>query len=196
MMVCGKENGSEIIWFLWKSLSSSYISQNICRFWQLLPLLSKSFYSEMFSDCCPQPHPSYSCLPPRRTHKHMHCHEFVYTPAHKSTSRGNRSSCRLWAKKIRATAAVWVRHSSASSFQFSVTVWETGTEKNHYKVQKLVVFLLSTATYAALLISPTWSSELVLASYTDPPESHCLWRTVKKWQPQRFETLKWKWNKK
>lgn len=91
---------------------------------------------------------------------------------------------------------MWVRHSSASTFQFSVTVWETGTERTHYKVKKPVDFLLSTASYAALLISPTRSSEMVLASYTDPPESHCLWRTVTKWQPQHFETLKWKWNKK
>lgn len=148
-MVSEKENmAQKLFGFFEKSLSSGYIAQNICCFWQLLPLLSKSFYSGMFSDCCPQSHPSYSCLPPRRTRQHIHCHEFVSTPTHKNTSRGSRNSCRLWAKKIREAAAVWVRHSSASSFQFSVTVWETGTERNHYKVQKPVDFLLSTATYA------------------------------------------------
>lgn len=166
----------------------------IAFFWQLLPPLTKSFYSEMFCDCGPQSHPSYSCLPPQKTHNNTCITMSVCKPphTHKNTSRGNRNSCRLWAKKIRATAAVWVWHSSAPSFQLSMTVWEGGSEKNHYKVQKTVVFLLPIATCAA----PCRSSELVLASHTDPPERWCLWRTVKKWQTQHFETLKWKRNKK
>ena len=54
-MVCGKETILPPITFF---------------FLQLLPLVPKSFFSEMFCDSCAQSHPSHSYLPPHKTHKH------------------------------------------------------------------------------------------------------------------------------
>lgn len=119
--------------------------KNNCLFWQPLPPLAKSFHCEMFRDCCPQSHPSYFCLPPQKTRRHTRWHECectcvflcVYQCVHKkkkqpnTPAEENRNSCRLGAKKIRATAAVWVWHGSALSFQ----LWQFGeevSERNHY----------------------------------------------------------------
>lgn len=71
--------------------------------------------------------------PLRRTHIHHHERVYLFT---KNLSSSNRNSWRLWAKKIRVAAAVWVWHGFASPFQLSVTVWERGAQRNLYKVQK------------------------------------------------------------
>lgn len=160
-----------------------------CSFY-LLPL--NPFNSEMFCDCCPQPHPAHSCLPPpQKTHKHIHYHECVYTPAHKNMSRENRNSCRLWAKKIRGAAAVWVRCSSAPSFQLSDSLGERVWEKPQQSTESsgfLNVYCYLWCSYD----TPCQNFAQLLASYKDPPERCCLWRSVKKRQTQHFETLKGK----
>lgn len=83
-MVCGKE---------------TILLPKIAFFWQLLPLVPESFFSEMFCDSCAQSHPSYSYLPPHKTHKHRQTCCVCIPAVHENTGRGNRNSCRLWAKR-------------------------------------------------------------------------------------------------
>lgn len=70
--------------------------------------------------------PTYPCVFTPSEGTPTHTLPYVRVPPHtENTGRGNRNSSRL-SEKITASAAVWVWHSSASSFQLSATVWERG----------------------------------------------------------------------
>lgn len=132
------------------------------------------------------------CLPPQKTHIHTHTRVCI-PPRMKTLAEATEIAVDCERKDNSHCCCVGVTHSSASSFQLSATVWERGTERNRYKVQKPADFSLSIPRLAAPVISPTQSSEPALASHTALSERRPLWRAV--WQTQHFETFKWKWNR-
>lgn len=135
-------------WVLWKSQSGGgggYVSEKIIAFFgslylpSLNPFIVRCFVTAVLSLILLT-----SAYPPLKMRAGTSVSAYVcfcvYTRARTRKKRSNdtpaeenRNSCRLGAKKIRATAAVWAWHGSALSFQLPVTVrgrglWEERTQ--------------------------------------------------------------------
>lgn len=112
----------------------------------------------------------------------------VCTPT-QNTGRGNRNSKQTVSKKITASAAVWVWHSSVSSFQRQCREkrdWEKSLQSED-TTGFLIVYHSRLKACSAPLISPVPSSEPVLISHTALSESCCLWRAAWELTHKHFE---------
>lgn len=152
IMVCGKE---------------TILLPKIAFFWQLLPLVPESFFSEMFCDSCAQSHPSYSYLPPHKTHKHHQTCVCVSPPCTKTLAEATEIAVDCEQKDNSHCCCVGVTQLSFIIPTLCDSLGKTGLrEKPLQSAETSGCLIVCPQTCASLLISPTWSFEPTLVSHT------------------------------
>ena len=145
--------------------------------WQLLPLVPKSSFSEMFCDSCAQSHPSYSYLPPHKTHKHRQTCVCISPPRTKTLAEATEIAVDCEQKDNSHCCCVGVTQLSLIVPTLCDSLGKTGLrEKPLQSAETSGCLIVCPQTCASLLISPTRSFEPTLVSHTALAGS--LWRTV------------------